>query len=71
MCKRRLKLNSGNTETLIDRGTNWFVGADDFADIVVGSVSRVAMDSERNFGVIFDDSLNFVKHIDLQVRDDR
>ena len=69
MQKRKLKLNNDKTEIMIVRGTNRSVRADVFGSIGTGGVDLVPSDSVRNLGVIFDESLNFVKHINLLVRD--
>ena len=65
MHKRRLKLNDSKIEMMIVRGTNQFVGTDDFGSSVMNGVNSVPMDSVRNLGVIFGESFEFFETLNI------
>ena len=64
-----MKLNDGKIEVGIVRGMILSIRADDLRISVVDGVSFIPADSVGNLGVVFDDFLNFVKHVNLVVRD--
>ena len=68
MARRKLKLNDGKTEIIVNRGNLRNVSVANFGVVSFGDSQLVPCESAKNLSAVLDSSLSFRFHIDSIVK---